>query len=258
MSKRGRGGFKQAQERRKEFYGGKERHMFVRVEVDQTQLEGLLASIRSAKATHSPIYGESFRAALPGTDPGVFRMTEVRGIRERGAMAASSMVDPQFGKLTGLSPWQEAGAYYDIGYFDRATRSLLSQIPGMNRTLSMMYQVRAVMRTLRGGGALPSIVPRISGRGGMPGAMGLFGGDPLNPDIPGAGMAGLQTGFMPMIGAALMIARMFGLIHEIEQGIQRLERDRERAIRQQSDISHHEYERWLKTQSSKYRGLKPW
>lgn len=244
------------------------RDMFVRINIEDAALGTLVNKIRAAKyqvregggympytkGVGMPVTGRA------GDQPIHYYLTPVGAGPTMRAIQGYS--DP--GQIAGLDYIGESMDYFKFGYMNRATRSVLSAIPGMSQILYGAYRTRAMMvEFARGtGGPLFSHAPFVSGQdwsmGNLPpNVQATFGKFTGFESIPQGGAAMLNWHPLAAVGVGLVVASQF--LRRMDQETKALNADAQRRMRaSMDDMSEGEYLRWAKRNNLFYKGVRPW
>ena len=253
------------------------RDMYAAIKFDLSGLDDVIAKLELAKAqlkanpiTETPIQGGNWPAGRykAGFSPSITGRRNDPGLQvyftplgeSKNAMA-SSYLEPG-GKLSGLSFVDEASDFYSMGYMNRATRSIMSQIPGVSPMLYALYRGRAALVEFgRGSGlGLYKTTPVASGQ--------LWREGKLDKNIYEAFTGSEQfypsgTGAMMNVHAAisaLVVATAFlQFAKQISDQIEELNNDKEKRMKESmSEMSDREFLRYMRANKKKLGGYAVW
>ena len=103
------------------------------IEVDDERLNRAIGKMEHLKLSWREVAGRGTSRGLYGDADLQWQLTAINEIN------------------VGLDKLEESQAYYRIGYMNRATRTLLSQFPGMSEYLSTIYRFRSILATIQKG-----------------------------------------------------------------------------------------------------------
>lgn len=259
----------------------------VRISIDDSELDALIAKVRSARAEFfgmAQVFGLQMRQQLRPDNNGFayygaddWRLYPVKGAKPKrwsredpayykyGAIASSGNYQRDPGNVNSppLFPLDfvgESAEYFKFGYMNRATRSVLTRM-GASPYLYGIYRARAALIELSHGGPLVQMRnPQLSGYLFRKGAYSKL--PHLEAARQGITAPSLGPAFMTNIHAPIAIALVaFELLNygrRLREEQENLILDKEERMRNSTDMTSQEYKRWVKKNDEVYKKLVIW
>lgn len=240
------------------------RDMFVRINVDDSALSVLVDRIRAAKyqvAEDTPyIRGIGMPVTGRANDKLIhYYLTPVGS----GPMVRQVQGYSDPGAMMGLDYFDEAMDYFRFGYMNRATRSIVSAIPGMSQVLYGVYRARAMLIEFSRGTAGPlfTVSPMVSGQdwsmGKLPPNLQALYGKFTGAEVGPFQQALLNWHPLAAVGVGVVVTTQF--LKWMKDSQEKLDEDkRDRMRESMGDMSEKEYRRWLRRQEFLYRSTRSW